>query len=148
MLFIPGLGLAGRYTALASGGIYVLTRGRGQGGLLKKLSSGVLSLYGVVGFMSDVLSYSRLLALGLATGVIGIVVNTISRMMGKGLFSIVFMIVVLVGGHTFNLLINILGAVVHSSRLQFVEFFGKFYEGGGKSFSPFKITTKYTEVEN
>jgi len=104
-------------------------------------------LYGLVGYLGDVLSYSRLLALGLATGVIAIVVNEIASMafgvpyLGFILGSAVFLI-----GHSFNIAINVLGAFIHSSRLQFVEFFTKFFEGGGKIFKPFRIETKYTTL--
>jgi V/A-type H+-transporting ATPase subunit I len=55
--------------------------------------------------------------------------------------------VVFLIGHTFNMAINLLGAYVHTNRLQFVEFFGKFYEGGGREFKPFKADTKYVKVK-
>ena len=126
----------------------VLTQGRTQKGILKKALMGILSLYNVTGFLSDVLSYSRLLALGLATGVIATVVNTVGSLFGLGGLGILVLIIVFIGGHTFNILINALGAYVHASRLQYVEFFGKFYEGGGKAFNPFKIKTKYVDFEN
>lgn len=75
------------------------------------------------------LSYSRLLALGLATGVIAKVINTMAAMGGKSIGGVILFIVVFVFGHTFNLAINLLGSYVHTNRLQYVEFFGKFYEG-------------------
>ena len=93
------------------------------------------------------LSYSRLLALGLATGVIASVINQMGSMMGDGVLGVVVFLVVFVFGHTFNMAINILGAYVHTNRLQFVEFFGKFYEGGGKAFHPFKFNTKYVDIK-
>ena len=96
--------------------------------------------------MSDVLSYSRLLALGLATGVIASVINTVATLFGFNIFGILIFIVVFLVGHLFNILINCLGAYVHSSRLQYVEFFGKFYEGGGIPYKPFKINTKYVNI--
>jgi len=112
------------------------------------LVSGVLSLYGVTGYLSDVLSYSRILALGLATGVIASVINTIGSLFGTNVMGIIIFVIVFIGGHIFNIAINALGAYVHSSRLQYVEFFGKFYEGGGKAFNPLKIQTKYINLKN
>ena len=94
--------------------------------------------------MSDILSYSRILALGLATAIIGLAVNIVADLVG-GLPYIgwLLMIVVFIGGHIFNLLINALGSFIHSGRLQFVEFFTKFMEGGGKQFKPFSKKSKY-----
>ena len=93
------------------------------------------------------LSYSRLLALGLATGVIAQVINQMGSMMGKSVLGVIFFIVVFIVGHILNMAINILGAYVHTNRLQFVEFFGKFYEGGGKPFKPFMARTKYVDIQ-
>ena len=112
-----------------------------------RLALGAYDIYNVTGWLSDVLSYSRLLALGLATGVIASVVNQMGSMLGDGILGAIGFIVVFIIGHTLNLAINLLGAYVHTNRLQFVEFFGKFYEGGGKPFNPFKLTTKYVDVK-
>ena len=68
-------------------------------------------------------------------------------MRGDGVLGVVVFLVVFVFGHTFNMAINILGAYVHTNRLQFVEFFGKFYEGGGKAFHQFKFNTKYVDIK-
>ncbi|MGI6778378.1 MAG: V-type ATP synthase subunit I [Acetivibrionales bacterium] len=139
-------GAVGKYMAIAGAVILVLTQGRGQKGVIKKFLSGVLSLYDVTGYLSDVLSYSRLLALGLATGVIASVINTVAVLFGFNVIGIILLVVIFIVGHVFNILINVLGAYVHASRLQYVEFFGKFYEGGGKSFQPFTIKTKYINL--
>lgn len=136
----------GKYMAIAGAVLLILTQGRTQKSIIKKLTSGVLSLYNVTGFMSDVLSYSRLLALGLATGVIATVINTMGTLFGLNAGGIIILIIVFVIGTVFNILINALGAFVHASRLQYVEFFGKFYEGGGKDFQPLKINTKYIKI--
>lgn len=147
MLALGGtMGNIGSYIAAAGAGILVLTQGRSEKNLIKRFFKGLLSLYGITSYLSDVLSYSRLLALGLATGVIASVINTMGTLFGFNILGILILIIVFVIGTVFNILINALGAYVHSSRLQYVEFFGKFYEGGGKAYQPFKINTKYTNI--
>lgn len=128
-----------------SGAVFlVLTQGRSNKNIIGKFLSGILSLYGLVNYMSDVLSYSRLLALGLATAIIALAVNVIVELLfGIPYVGWFFAIGVFVGGHLFNLLINALGSFIHSGRLQFVEFFGKFMEAGGKDFKPFSKKSKY-----
>lgn len=145
MIFNPVLG---KYMAIAGAIGLILTQGRSQKGIIKKLFSGVLSLYNVTGFLGDVLSYSRLFALGLATGVIGTVINEMSLMLRGSFIGTIFMIIFLIFGHTFNIAINVLGAYVHSSRLQYVEFFGKFFDGDGTPYKPFRVNTKYVEQKN
>ena len=113
-----------------------------------RLALGAYELYGVTSWLSDVLSYSRLLALGIATGVIASVINTMGTMMGDGILGIIAFIVIFLLGHTLNLAINLLGAYVHTNRLQYVEFFGKFYEGDGEAFRPFSdASNKYIKVK-
>ena len=124
--------------------ITVFLSGHKQKGVLKFVF-GIVNLYGITSYISDVLSYSRLMALGIATGVIADVVNILASMgnnnfSGFLIFSIIFFV-----GHAINFSINILGAYVHTNRLQYVEFFSKFYVGGGKMFKPFSIKTKYFE---
>ena len=93
------------------------------------------------------MSYSRLLALGLATGVIATVVNQMATMMGGSVIGIIVFVLIFVLGHAINFGINILGAYVHTNRLEYIEFFGKFYEGGGKAFEPLDYNTKYYQVK-
>ncbi len=126
----------------------VLTQGRHQKGMVKKMVYGLASLYGIIGYFSDVLSYSRLMALSLATIVLAMVFNTIAFMM-KDIYIVGIFItaIVLIVGHFFMLIIGTMGAFVHTMRLQYVEFFSKFYVGGGKKFSPFKASTRYIEIE-
>jgi V/A-type H+/Na+-transporting ATPase subunit I len=145
MLLLPATAVIGKYLAITGAIGMVLFAGRSKKNIVMRLLSGVLSLYGVTGFLGDVLSYLRLFALGLATGVIGAVVNSMALMVGGSVIGYIFMTIFLILGHTFNLGINTLGAYVHSSRLQYVEFFGKFYEGEGKPFIPFRMRTKYIE---
>jgi V/A-type H+-transporting ATPase subunit I len=126
----------------------VLTQGRNEEGFIAKFITGVVSLYGILGtygitaFIGDTLSYCRLLALGVTTSIVAIAVNIMAGMLrdipyvGWALF-----IAALVLGHVFNFLIGVLGAFVHSLRLIFVEFFGRFYEGGARRFQPLGFDT-------
>ena len=136
----------GKIMAIAGAAGLVLTQGRHKPTVIGKITSGVMSLYDVTSYFSDVLSYSRILALGLATGVVGSVVNIMGTMAGGNIIGVILFIVIFAAGHMLNLGINALGAYVHSARLQYVEFFGKYYEGGGKKFDPLKIKTKYVKV--
>lgn len=109
-------------------------------GILGPLA-GAWELYGISGFLSNLLSYARLLALGLSTGIIANVFNQLSfdvinALSGITPFLGIFGVVLLIFLHIFNLLLGGFGAFVHALRLQFVEFFGQFIEGGGKEFSP------------
>jgi V/A-type H+-transporting ATPase subunit I len=127
--------------------ILVVTQGRAQKGIIAKIGIGILSLYSLVGYFSDVLSYSRILALGLATGIIAFAVNSIAGLAFDIPYVGFFLaFLVLVGGHIFNLALSALGAFIHSARLQFVEFFGKFMEGGGTPFNPFIKVCKYIKL--
>ncbi len=125
----------------------VLTNGRSSRNPFKRLAKGLYELYNVTGYLSDILSYSRLLALGLATGVIANVFNKMGSMLGGGVVGVIGFTLIFVIGHTLNIGINLLGAYVHTNRLQFVEFFGKFYDGGGEKYSPFRAETGYFEME-
>ncbi|HHT87559.1 MAG TPA: V-type ATP synthase subunit I [Clostridiales bacterium] len=138
---------AAKIAFLVSAAGIVLTNGRESKNWFKRILKGLYALYGLSGYLSDVLSYSRLLALGLATGIIGTVVNQMAAMASGGVLGPVFFTIIVVLGHFLNLAINALGAYVHTNRLQYVEFFGKFYEGGGKVFKPFSINTKYYNVK-
>lgn len=119
----------------------ILTQGRHEKNIFKKFTSGLLSLYNVTAYLGDILSYSRLLALSLATAVIASVVNTMGSLSGPIGFVLIFLI-----GHAFNISINLIGTFVHTSRLQYVEFFNKFYQGGGVPFQPLDIETKYVDI--
>ena len=136
----------GLYLTILGVAMLVLTQGRTAKNPIMKFLNGLLSLYGITGYLGDVLSYSRLLALGLATGVIAAVVNTLAMLNAPGFISAIVCLVVVAFGSVFNITINALGAFVHSSRLQYVEFFSKFYEGGGEAFKPFEIKTKYIKI--
>ena len=142
----PIVGNVGIISAAIGALLILFTAGRESKSPFKRLLKGLYGLYGVTGYLSDILSYSRLLALGLATGVIAQVFNKMGTMAGNGPVGIILFVIVFLVGHTMNIAINLLGAYVHTNRLQFVEFFGKFYEGGGRKFSPFFVNTKYFNV--
>ena len=148
--FAAGMGLAmpllkniGMWAALAGAAGLVVTGGRKSKNIFGKLFGGIPGLYDITGYASDALSYCRLMALGLATGSISNVVNMLCAMFGKSVFGVILFVVVAVAGHGMNFAINALGAYVHTNRLQYVEFFSKFYEGGGRKFMPLQMRTKY-----
>jgi len=128
----------------AGAGSIVLTHGRHAKHPLQKLTGGLLGLYDLIAYASDLLSYSRILALGLAAAVIGQVINILATMKGASFIGFLLMIVVFCIGHVLNLVINVLGTFVHTSRLQYIEFFGKFYEDGGRPFVPLAGADRYT----
>ena len=153
-LLIVGLGLlvvvpaVGQWMAIAGAAIIVAMAGRGKSNNpVKRLISGLGALYGVTGWVSDLLSYIRLFGMGLATGVIGMVINILVGMVaGGGIVGILLSAVVFVFGHLFNAGINIFGAYVHSCRLQYIEFFGKFFEDGGIPFRPLVHSSNYVHI--
>lgn len=142
----PMLKTVGEVMSIVGAGGILLTGGRKKKGIIGKITGGLGSLYGITSYLSDILSYSRLLALGLATGVVAQVINTLGSLAGGGVMGAILLTVALVFGTIFNLAINVLGAFVHSCRLQYVEFFGKFYTGGGRAFVPFERKTKYIKI--
>ena len=121
----------------------VATNGRHARNPLMKFLGGLLGLYNLVSYVSDVLSYARLLALGLATTGIAQVINMTAGMATSPIGILLFPIFFL-AGHALNLVINLLGAYVHTSRLQYIEFFNKFFVDGGRGFSPVEVCSKYT----
>ena len=145
------VGTLAKWMSIVSAVCIVLFSETGTKNIAARLALGAYDLYGVSGWLSDVLSYSRLLALGLATGVIGTVINTMGSMLGGSVIGFILFWVIFVVGHLLNMAINLLGAYVHTNRLQFVEFFGKFYEGGGRPFRPFSAASnkyfKFKEEE-
>lgn len=123
----------------------LIMNGRSSRNIFKRLAKGAYALYGVTSYLSDIMSYSRILALGLATGVISQVFNQMGAMVGGagGILGVVGMTVVCLIGHAFNIGISLIGCYVHTCRLQYIEFFGKFYEGGGKAFEPLSANTNF-----
>ncbi len=136
----------GMVIAIASAVGLVLTQGRGKKGF-GKVIGGLASLYDVTSYISDLLSYSRLLALGLTTGVMAQVFNMLATMFGTSIAGCIIMVVILLVGHVINIGLNALGSYVHTMRLQYVEMFSKFYEGGGEEFEPFSLKSKYIKIK-
>lgn len=129
--------------------LVVLTAGRSAKSLPGKLGGGLYGVYNLVsGWLGDVLSYARLLALGLSTGVVAQVINMLGTLPQNKTLKLVMFIFVSILGHTANLFINLIGAYVHTNRLQYVEFFGKFYDGGGRAFQPLKVNAENFKISN
>lgn len=150
-LLLTGLGLAivtpwGAYVALAGAAGLVLTQGRKEKNIVMKFLKGLLSLYDSVAYISDLLSYSRILALSLAGAVIGMVFNLLGTM-ANGVFGVIMLIAMIALGHGLNFALNILGSFVHAARLQYIEFFSKFYENGGRVFAPVELEVKYSGID-
>ncbi len=125
----------------------IATYGRAQKNILMRFLMGLKGLYDLISYASDLLSYCRILALGLAAGVVGQVINLLATMGGPTPGGFVLLVVVMLIGHLMNMAINVLGSFVHTSRLQYLEFFGKFYEDGGVAFRPALPSEQYSTVE-
>lgn len=139
--FKEGLYIAGGCVAFV-----MLTRGRNEKSLASKIITGLVAPYDLVAYMGDTLSYSRLLALGITSGLIASAINLIAILsFGIPVIGILLAPLILIVGHTFNLLLSTLSAYIHSSRLQYVEFFNRFYSGGGFAFQPFSKDYKYVK---
>jgi V/A-type H+/Na+-transporting ATPase subunit I len=140
--------------------LLVITQGRRQKNIVAKPFVGAIALYNVTGYFSDVLSYSRLLALGLATGLIALIVNLLAFMLYQGvadsipipiigpLIAILVVSVFLVVAHLGNIALSLLGAIIHTLRLQYIEYFTKFYEGGGRTFTPFREVRGKVDIDH
>ena len=125
----------------------ILTQGRHEKNIFMKLAKGVMSLYDIISYGSDIVSYSRILALGLSSAVIAKVVNILSTMMGFSLPGILMFIFIFLIGHSINIALNLLSTYIHTGRLQYLEFFSKFYETGGREFSPLKYKSNYVNLK-
>lgn len=137
------------------GGMLLLFSGRSVKNPIIRLGKGLSALYGITGYLSDILSYVRIFALGLVSGAMGMVFNLIGSMVneafgGLGVIGIilgfVFAAALLIVLHLFSLFINTLGAFAHTARLQFIEFFGKFYEADGVKFKPLGMNTQTVNI--
>lgn len=152
-LFFIGVGLLvaglsfGLYIIIAALALMVLTQGREKKGFFGKLTKGLTSIYGLVGYIGDIISYLRLFGLGIASAVVGLVMNTMAGMLLAEWYLAIFGVAVFLVGHIFNIALNVLGTYIHDSRLQYVEFFSRFYDGGGRSFVPYGSSLKYFNIK-
>ena len=119
--------------------------------ILLFIAKGPVGFFDITGYVGDWLSYARLLALGLATTGMALAFNVVSQLMQEmipiQILGLIIMVVLLIILHVVNLGLQALGAAVHSLRLQYVEFFNRFYEGGGREYAPFHMHRKYTRLE-
>lgn len=140
----PQIKNTGNSLLITGAALIIITAGRSAKNIIGKLGGGLYALYNTAsGYLGDILSYSRLLALGLVTGVIASSINLLASMTGN----IVLFVLVFIVGHTINIAINLIGTYVHTNRLQYVEFFSKFYEGEGTVFTPFRINSKHIIIK-
>jgi V/A-type H+-transporting ATPase subunit I len=131
------------WVCIAGVAALILTQGRDKPTLIGKLVGGIASLYDITSYLGDILSYSRLMALMLAGGVIASIMNTLGAFTGNILLFIPIFLV----GHALNIGLNVLGCYVHTSRLMYLEYFGKFYKDGGRPFRPLQFETKYVDIQ-
>lgn len=143
---LPALTPVGAAVAVVSLLGLVLTQGRTKKGPMKILS-GVASLYDITGYVSDLMSYSRLMALGLTTAAMASVFNMLGTLAGGGIAGLILLLILFPVGHAITFGLNALGAYVHTIRLQYVELFSKFYEGGGRPFRPFAFRSQYIRIK-
>jgi len=143
------LGFWARRAALAIAAVLFVSGIRKERNKLVGVFKSILRFYNITGYFGYVLSYARLLALGLVAAAIVLVINGIAGMVTGLPFRLGYVaaVVILIFGHSFNLAVNILGAFVHSARLQYLEFFNKFFTGGGREFRPFRSERRYTVMK-
>ncbi len=146
---MPGIGDTIFLTMLAAGTVLIFVMGGKEAeGIGGKAGLGAYACYGIVNLLGDVLSYSRLFALALSSAIIASVINQIAGMLrGVPVIGIVLTLVVLVAGHLFNLGMAALSGFIHTARLQFVEFFSKFYDGTGVPFKVFRYEPRYIRIK-
>jgi len=131
--------------------LFAWGQGRGTKSVFLRPLIGIASLFDITGYLSNTLSYARLLALGLATAIIAGVVNSIATLASgpePGIVGWIIMAIVLVIGHLFNIAMNLLGTFVNVSRLQLVEFFPKFFGAKGIEFRPLRINQFYLKLKS
>lgn len=137
------------YVCLGALAIALIFAGLGTKGFLGKVMKSFGSAYGIINYFSDIMSYIRVFGLMLSSALMGTVINQLGEMVWSGGgVGYVLAIVLLIFAHIFNLVMGILGVYIHNGRLQYVEFFGKFYTGDGHLFTPFGSDTKYTLIKD
>ena len=147
MIFFDGpISLVGKVLAIVGSILIILTQGRDEETKGAQIGQGLYALYGITGYVGDLVSYTRLMALGIAGGSIAAALNLIIGMF-PGIAVIIVGPLFFIAAHTFNMLLSLLGAYVHTARLQYVEYFSKFYECGGKAFTPFRTINKFITIK-
>ncbi len=144
---VPTFKKIGAIVAVCGLAVAVLTAGRHER-LLGKFTKGFGSLYGIINYASDVLSYARLYGLMLSGAVIAQIISSysIGFITGGNIALAVLGVILMVVGHVFNLAMSLLGAYIHDARLQYVEFYGRFFEGEGELFAPLGSRKKHVRV--
>ncbi|MDA3793306.1 MAG: hypothetical protein PF545_06620, partial [Elusimicrobia bacterium] len=140
----------GKYLAYGGLAAVVFLSGFKSKSMAGKFFSGLYNLYGGTDYLKDMISYSRLFALGMGTGILAMAINEITKF-GVDSFGWIGYIaapfILIIGHLIINLLMSSLSAYVHTSRLQYVEFFTKFFKGGGRAFSPFSWRKKRVDIK-
>ncbi|MDE7214976.1 MAG: hypothetical protein K2N68_03975, partial [Clostridia bacterium] len=152
---MPILSYIGGGIAGASLLVAMLTAGRHEK-VLGKFTKGFGAAYGIINYVSDVLSYARLYGLMLSGAVIAQIIakytigdgTTVGFLLSGNPLLIILGVLIFVIGHVFNIAIGLLGAYIHDARLQYVEFFGKFYEGEGELFAPLGSNHKHIKLQS
>lgn len=149
MLGLPGANIA-KWAMIVGAVLIVLFTARDSETKVGRIAGGAYNLYGVSSWVGDIVSYVRLMALGLSGASIGLALNLIVGMIydASAVAGIIAGIIIISFGHLANLGLSALSAYVHTLRLTFVEFFGKFYDGGGLKFDPVRYETKYLDIKS
>ena len=152
LLILEQTRTAGIIVALSAVAVIIILGGHSKPTVFGKITGGFMSLTGVTNYLSDILSYLRVFALALASGLIGMVMNTVAQMVAGFIpvpvLNVIVTLPIYILGHGLNTALSILGAYVHTGRLQYIEFFSKFYEGNGVYFRPLERKNKYTQISN
>ncbi|MBO4422628.1 MAG: V-type ATP synthase subunit I [Clostridia bacterium] len=152
LLILEQTRTAGIIVALSAVAVIIILGGHSKPTVFGKITGGFMSLTGVTNYLSDILSYLRVFALALASGLIGMVMNTVAQMVAGFIpvpvLNVIVTLPIYILGHGLNTALSILGAYVHTGRLQYIEFFSKFYEGNGVYFRPLSRKNKYTQISN
>lgn len=137
----------GKIGSIVGAILIVTTQGRSAASIGGKIGSGLYELYGITSYVGDLVSYTRLMAIGLSGGSIAGAVNLIMKMIPGPLGVFVFGPLIFIIFQTVNLGLSLLSGYVHTLRLTYVEYFGKFYDGGGKAFKPFETKNEYINLK-
>ena len=143
--FLTAIQMPGLIVMLIGLGVGVILAGIGSKGFTKFTKS-FSALYGIINLFSDILSYARLFGLMLSGAIIGQQFNEIGLSVMTSPLGYIFGFIIMLIGHSFNIAMGALGAYIHDTRLQYVEYFGKFYNGEGELYKPFCVEQKHTKI--